>query len=70
MDLDSFVLVSMKRHIEVEHFELLCAYVDETTVDNISRSQTTSDEDCKVIQPTKKWSKLALGAIFVFFFKE
>jgi hypothetical protein len=57
----------MKKHIEVEHFELLCAYVDETIVDNISRSQIASDEDYMVIQPIKKWSKITFGAIFGFF---
>jgi hypothetical protein len=37
----------VKKHIEAEHFELLCAYVDELIVGNISSSQRVNDENYK-----------------------
>jgi hypothetical protein len=59
---------SMKNHVEYEHFELVTAYVEQLViVNNILGSQVVGDEGCKTIQPAKKCSKVALGAIFTFF---
>jgi hypothetical protein len=62
-----FGIVSMKMHVEYEHFEFVIAYVEQlVTANNISRSQVVGDEGCRTIQLAKKFSKVAPSAILHF----
>lgn len=57
----------LKRHVETKYLKLLTTYVEDLTiVDDILGSQSKDDESCKVIQPTKKFTKVAPNVICIF----
>jgi hypothetical protein len=59
---------SMKHYVEVLHRKLLTTYVVECFVHgNVTSSQERSDEGGRLMQPTKKCTKLVAGAISSFF---
>jgi hypothetical protein len=58
----------MKHHVEALHFKLLMTYVATRFVhDNVTSSQERSDEGGRLMQPAKKRTKVATGAISSFF---